>query len=145
MSDQELKEAQAALAERDKALAESTAALAKMEEQLLLREAREFVTSKLAESDLPDITQTRLAGHLGRNPIVKDGKLDEAEMTKAVEAAVAEAQAEIAAITGNGDGRITGMGGNGNPLIEAAALAESGKRIDTALASLGYGGTNNGD
>jgi hypothetical protein len=138
MSEQELKEAQAALAERDKALAESQAALDKMREQLLLREAREFVTGKLAESDLPDITQTRLAGHLGRNPIVADGKLDEAEMTKAVEAAVAEAVAEIAAITDTGNGRITGMGGNGNPLIEAAALAESAKRIDAALGSLGY-------
>jgi multidrug resistance efflux pump len=138
MSDQELKEAQAALAERDKALAESTAALAKMEEQLLLREAREFVTGKLAESDLPDITRLRLAGQLARNPIVADGKLDEAEMTKAVETAVAEAQAEIAAITDTGNGRITGMGGNGNPLIEAAELAESQKRISTALGSLGY-------
>jgi hypothetical protein len=138
MSEQELKEAQAALAERDKALAESTAALAKMEEQLLLREAREFVTGKLAEADLPDITRLRLAGQLARNPIVADGKLDEAEMTKAVETAVAEAQAEIAAITDTGNGRITGMGGNGNPLIEAAELAESQKRISTALGSLGY-------
>jgi hypothetical protein len=30
------------------------------------------------------------------------------------------------------------MGGNGNPLIEAAELAESQKRISAALGSLGY-------
>lgn len=140
MSEQELKEAQAALAERDKQLAESQAALAKMQEQLLLQEARQFVNGKLAEAELPDITRTRLAGQLARNPAIKDGRLDEAEMGKRVETAVTEAQAEIAAITG-GNGRITGMGESqrSNPLVEAAALAESQKRVNAALAGLGFG------
>jgi hypothetical protein len=139
MSEEQLKEAQAALAERDAKLAETEAALAKMREQLLLREARDFVTGKLAETDLPEITQTRLAGQLARNPIATDGKLDEAAMGKAVETAVTEAQTEIAALLGK-DGRVTGNGetANGGGGEQLPDLAESRKRADEALASMGY-------
>jgi hypothetical protein len=110
-----------------------------MREQLLLREAREFVSGKLAETDLPEITRTRLAGQLARNPIATDGKLDEAAMGKAVETAVTEAQTEIAALLGK-DGRVTGNGetANGGGGEQLPDLAESRKRADEALASMGY-------
>jgi len=141
MSEQELKEAQAALAERDAKLAEAEAALAKMREQLLLREARDFVTGKLAETDLPEITRTRLAGQLARNPMATDGKLDEAAMGKVVETAVTEARTEIATLLGK-TGKVDGNGAapetNGEqPTVEAAR-----KRINESLARIGYGGTN---
>ncbi len=141
MSEEQLTEAKAALAERDKQLAEHTAALAKMREQLLLREARDFVTSELAKTDLPEITRMRLAGQLARNPIATDGKLDEAAMGKAVETAVTEARTEIATLLGK-DGKVTGNGEkpetNGEqPTIEAART-----RLNESLAKIGYGGAN---
>ena len=142
MSEQELKEAQAALADRDAKLTETNAALAKMREQLLLREARDFVTGELAKTDLPEITRVRLAGQLARNPIAADGKLDEAAMGKAVETAVSEARAEIATlmgktgdVTGNGEGALAG--GDEQPTIEAART-----RLNESLAKIGYGGSN---
>lgn len=141
MSEQELKEAQDALAERDRQLAERDAALAKMREQLLFREARDFVTGKLAESGLPEVTQLRLAGHLSRNPIAVDGKLDEAKMQEAIDTAVAEAKAEIAQLLGQ-TGQITGMGegasGNDNGGRDLPKLEESQKRTEKALAGLGF-------
>jgi len=144
MSEQELKEARTALADRDAKLAETNAALAKMREQLLLREARDFVTGELAKTDLPEITRIRLAGQLARNPIATDGKLDEAAMGKAVETAVTEARAEIATLLGK-DGRVTGNGEqpetNGDqPTIEAARV-----RLNESLAKIGYGGSSNGN
>jgi len=144
MSEQELKEARTALADRDAKLAETNAALAKMREQLLLREARDFVTGELAKTDLPEITRIPPAGHLARNPIATDGKLDEAAMGKAVETAVTEARAEIATLLGK-DGRVTGNGEqpetNGDqPTIEAARV-----RLNESLAKIGYGGSSNGN
>lgn len=141
MSEQELKEARAALEEANKGKADADAALAKMREQLLLREARDFVTGELVKTDLPEITRVRLAGQLARNPIAADGKLDEAAMGKAVETAVSEARAEIATLLGK-DGRVTGNGEqpetNGEqPTIEAART-----RLNESLAKIGYGGSN---
>lgn len=142
MSEQELKEARAALEEANKAKADADAALAKMREQLLLREARDFVTGELAKTDLPEITRARLAGQLARNPIATDGKLDEAAMGKAVETAVTEARAEIATLLGK-DGKVTGNGDGApagddeQPTIEAART-----RLNESLAKIGYGGTN---
>jgi len=140
MSEQELKEARDALAEAQQQLNQRDAAVARLQEQLLLREARDFVTDRLAEAELPDITRIRLARELASNPPVKDGRIDEAELTKRLETAVAEAQAEIAAISGS-DGRVTGNG-DSTPANEAGAqvpaLAESRKRTNAALANLGY-------
>lgn len=141
MSEQELKEARDALAEAQQQLNQRDAAVARLQEQLLLREARDFVSDRLAEAELPDITRIRLARELASNPPVKDGRIDEAELTKRLETAVAEAQAEIAAISGS-DGRVTGNG-DSTPANEAGAqvpaLAESRKRTNAALANLGYG------
>jgi septal ring factor EnvC (AmiA/AmiB activator) len=139
--DMDLKEAQEALDASQKELAESKTALAKMQEQLLLREAREFVTAKLtAVTDLPDVTKTRLGKGLVSNPPVKEGKVDEAALQAAIDTAVNEAKAEIAAISGS-NGRITGMGEStpaGHQNGDSPKLEESQKRTSAALASLGY-------
>lgn len=140
MSEQELTEARNALAEAQQQLRDQDAAVARLQEQLLLREARDFVTDRLAETDLPDVTRVRLARELAGNPPVADDRLDEAELGKRLETAVAEARAEIAAIAGS-DGRVTGNGDSaraGNGGAQVPSLAESRKRTEAALAGLGY-------
>lgn len=141
MSEQELNEARAALEEANKAKADADAALAKMREQLLLREARDFVTGELAKTDLPEITRVRLAGQLARNPIAADGKLDEAAMGKAVETAVSEARAEIATLMGK-DGRVTGNGEQPETSGEQPTIEAARTRLNESLAKIGYGGSN---
>lgn len=137
MGEQELQEAQDKITTLEAELAERDATLAKMRELLLLREARDFVAGLLAQANLPDMTKARLQRTLTVNPPMIDGKLDEADFKALVETAVAEAQAEIAAIAG-GNSRITGMGAaatNGTPKLQ-----ETIERLDAALSGIGYGG-----
>ena len=61
MSDEELKEAQDQLAERD-------ATIARLQETLLLQEAAVFVAEALVKVELPDITRARLAKQLQSKP-----------------------------------------------------------------------------
>lgn len=146
MSEQELKEAQTALAEAKKARAAAEAQLGKLQERLVLSEAKDFVAAQLKEAGLPDVTVARLKRALVSNPPVKDGALDVELFKTSVETAVTEAKAEIAALLGK-DGRVTGNGegsaaaddGGEQPTIEAAR-----KRMDESLAKIGYGGANNG-
>ena len=138
----ELKEALDALAAAQAEIDARNAAIAKMQEQLLLRESRDFVSGKLAEADLPEMTKTRLARELASNPPVVDGKIDEAAFAVKVETAVTEARAEIAAISGS-DGRVTG---NGDSTPAAAdkqeGIQEARARLEKSLAAMGYGGIN---
>lgn len=143
-----LQEAEAAIAERDKQLQEQRATIARLQEMSLIREAKDFVTNKLATVNLPDVSKANLSRDLATNPPVKEGKLDEAALTARIEEAVTARQAEIAAALGQ-TGQVTGMGesqptsgGNGAP---APTFAESQKRIQEALGSLGYAGVNNGN
>lgn len=138
MSEQELQEAQAELAQLRETLASRDDALAALREQLIMREARDFVAGRLAEAELPDMTRARLARSLAANPPVTDnGRVDEEALGRRVETAVTEAQAEIAAITG-GDGRVRGNGTPQEP--PAVDVAEARKRLETSLAAMGYGG-----
>ena len=136
---EELKEAQNQLKEAQATVADLTAENAKLKERLLLQEAASFVAEALAEADLPDLTRQRLAKQL-INPPVVDGAIDEAAYTVAIALAVTEAQAEIAAISGQ-TGKITGQGAapekSAGPTLE-----ESRKRQAEVLAELGYGGRN---
>jgi len=137
--DMELQEALDALAAAQIELEARNAALAKMQEQLLLREARDYVTGKLAEAGLPDMTQARLTRELASNPPVTEGRIDEAALSARLETAVNEAKAEIAAIAGK-DGRVTGNGETtpANGETKLPTLAESRARTEKALAGLGY-------
>lgn len=140
MSEQELKEAREALAARDAELAEQKANMEKLQERLLLKEARDFVVEALAkpEVDLPEMVKTRLTRELVKNPPIKEGKIDKEAYGKVVETAVSEAQAEAAAYLG-GDGKITGMGeGATSPAGNVPEIKESRQRTDTALASIDY-------
>lgn len=140
MSEQELKEARGAQKEAERKLALQETELAKAREQLLLREAVDFVAAQLSGTELPDVTRARLAKTLPANPPIKEGVLDTAAFEATVKTAVAEAEAEIAALLGK-TGKVTGNGassqnGDDNQLPD---LAESKKRADAALVSLGYG------
>ena len=138
MSEQELNEARAALTTANQAKEAAEAELAKAREQLLFREAGDFVAAQLAEAELPNMTKQRLAKSLATNPPVKEGALDKDVFKTRVETAVAEAQAEIATVLGK-TGKVTGNG-DGTPVNETKLpdLAESRKRADAALASMGY-------
>ena len=136
--EQELKEAQATLATKDQELQESLNALAKMQEQLLLREARDFVADSLSSVDLPDVTKTRLARELVANPSIKEGRIDQDVYKLRVATAVTEAQTEIAQLLGT-DGRIEG---NGESLVKESVtpIKESITKLDRVLAAMGHGG-----
>lgn len=106
-----MKEAQAqqekALKEAQTALEEAKAENARLKEALLLVEAKTFVEEKVKSAKIPDLTKARIIESLGKSPVVKDGKLDEAAYTAAIEAAV-KAEAEYLAKLGAG--RVEGMG-----------------------------------
>lgn len=87
--------------------------LAKLKEGQLLREAKDFVSGKLASLELPDMTRDRLVESLSKNPPVEDGALDEGTYGKAIDEAV-KAEAEYLAKV-SGSGAIRGMGGSGEP------------------------------
>lgn len=106
-----MKEAQAQqekkLKETETALEEAKAENARLKEALLLVEARTFVEAKVKASTLPEISKTRVAEALAKDPVVKDGKIDETAYAAKIEAAV-KAEAEYLAKLGAG--RVEGMG-----------------------------------
>lgn len=111
--------------------AASKAEAARLREALALRDAKDFVTRKLATIDLPQATKTRLAESLPARATLKDGVLDEAAFGAVVEAAVAEEAAYLRTI-GVGSGRIVGMGA-------ATAEAKTVKTEDITAAFVALG------
>ncbi len=130
-----MKEAQAQqekkLAETEKALEEAKAENARLKEALLLVEAKTFVEEKVKSAKIPDLTKARIVESLGKSPVVKDGKLDEAAYTAAIEAAV-KAEAEYLAKLGAG--RVEGMGA-GAPTEKT--LEETEKQLVAGFMRLG--------
>lgn len=141
----ELQEAQEALAERERTIQEQRATIARLQEMSLIREAKDFITGKLATANLPDVSKANLARDLSANPVITDGKLDEAAMIARIDEAVTARQAEIAAALGQ-TGIVSGMGeGNGGNGVTTPTLAESLKRSEAALGRLGYQGVQGGN
>ena len=105
------KEAQAQqekkLAETEKALEEAKAENARLKEALLLIEARTFVEAKVKASTLPEISKTRVAEALAKDPVVKDGKIDETAYAAKIEAAI---KSEAEYLANLGAGKVSGMG-----------------------------------
>ncbi|GAH82068.1 unnamed protein product [marine sediment metagenome] len=81
---------------------------AKLKEALVLIEAKKFVDGKLKEAEIPDITKERLAKDLSEKPVVKEGKLDEAEYEKEIKKAVDAEVKYLAKLSESG--KIKGMG-----------------------------------
>jgi len=116
---EELKELQEAhkklegeLAETEKAKADLEALVNKLREAALLREAVDFVSERLADVELPEMTKDRLVKRLSLNPPVKDGKIDEDEFGKTIDEAVKEDSEYLAKVVGSG--LIKGMGVSGD-------------------------------
>lgn len=80
----------------------------RLRESLALSAARTFAATKLKTITMPDATRARLTESLALNPPLKDGALDTAAFTTAIEAA-AKSEVEYLQNIG-GMGRVQGMG-----------------------------------
>lgn len=119
-------------------LQESRNATARLQEAMILRDAREIVRLTLDKlKRVPDMTKARLVESLAINPPVKDGAIDtEAFTTKIQEAVTAELN-YLAGATGTGS-TVTGMGSSGEPGSGSpVSIEESQKGIESALGRLG--------
>lgn len=99
-------------AERDSAQAERDAARQELSAHKAREAARPIATRKVGESEsLPASKKARVVEAVLRDVPVKDGALDEDALTAAVEAAVKDAETEVAELAESlGAGRITGFG-----------------------------------
>ncbi|HOR32901.1 MAG TPA: hypothetical protein PK391_10865, partial [Syntrophales bacterium] len=132
-----MKEAQA---QQEKALKEAKTALeaaqaenARLKEAQLLVEAKTFVEAKVKDAKIPDLTKARIVESLGKSPVVKDGKLDEAAYTAAIEAAV-KTEAEYLAKLGAGKIEGMGAGASGG---QTKTLEETDKELVAGFMRLG--------
>lgn len=98
---------QTQLGETRTALEAATTENTRLREGLVLRDAREFATSQLAASQLPDMTKARLVERLAANPPVKDGALDRDAFKAVIETAVKEEADYLSRVTGS---PVRGMG-----------------------------------
>ena len=132
-----MKEAQAQqekkLAEAEKALEEAKAENARLKEALLLVEARTFVEKKVKASTLPEISKTRVAEALAKDPVVKDGKIDETAYAAKIEAAI---KSEAEYLANLGAGKVSGMGA-GAPAGQTKTLEETDKELVAGFMRLG--------
>jgi len=136
-NDSARKEAQAQqekkLKETETALEEAKAENARLKEALLLVEARTFVEAKVKASTLPEISKTRVAEALAKDPVVKDGKLDETAYAAKIEAAI-KSEAEYLAKLGAG--RVEGMGAGASG-GQTKTLEETDKELVAGFMRLG--------
>ncbi|MEE9401243.1 MAG: hypothetical protein V3V32_04410 [Dehalococcoidia bacterium] len=123
VTDEEAKALQEANEAKAKENAELKAELARLREAAILRGARDYVMGKVAATDMPDITRTRLIEALSQNPPVKDGKLDEETLAETVKAGVTAELDYLAKVRGSG--QIKGMGSTGNGDADEGALEEA--------------------
>jgi len=123
---EELEKLQEAYTELEGKHSEAEAETARLKEILLLGKAKNFVSGKLAEFELPDVTRSRLVESLSKNPPVVDGELDEEGLQEVVIATVEAEMAYIAEVAGSGS--IRGMGSGGDTAGDGkAALKEAFK------------------
>lgn len=112
---------------------EQNQAIARLQEAILLRDAREFLTTTLRAIDMPDITRARLGESLLVKAPIKDGALDTAAYETLIRETAKGELAYLGQATGLGDGRIRGMGA-AHITTDATAATES---LAEALGALG--------
>jgi hypothetical protein len=129
------KEAQAQqekkLAETEKALVEAKAEIARLKEAQLLVEAKAFVEAKVKASTLPEISKARVTEALSRDPVIKDGTIDETAYATKIEATI---KAEADYLAKLGAGKVSGMGGSAAP---EKTLEETDKELVAGFMKLG--------
>jgi len=107
--DMELKDLQERLATLENNNQTLVANNARLNEALILRDAKDVVKEALAAvTALPDITKARLAESLAKNPPVKDGALDKVAFTAAISEAVKNEVKYLESVLGTG--QIRGLG-----------------------------------
>ena len=137
VNEQQFKEAIARLQTENQSLREQNA---RLQEAMLLRDARDFARIAVAAANVPDVTKTRLVEQLSANPPVKDGALDTDAYATRVQEAVAAEQAYLTAAAGFGAGRVKGMG-SGQPQSTGgsedarARLADAFQRLGLSEAA----------
>jgi len=112
---------------------------ARLQEALLLRDARDFVSTHIAGSTLPDVTKSRLVESLVQNPPIAQGQLDRDAYATRIDEAVKTETEYLQQVSGYGSGRITGMGsasqqGGGYQDVDDAAIQ---KRMADAFQRMG--------
>jgi hypothetical protein len=126
MDEQELKQLREAAADGER-----------LREVVILREAKDFVSEKLAKVEhLPDMVKARLTESLSKNPPVagegKDRKLDNAAFDTKIAEGIKSEVAYLASL-GIGDGKVRGMGTSAatdaDPKKLTTDLTESFKRL----------------
>lgn len=124
------------LEEARKRLAEVEQTNARLQEGLLLREARDFVIEELNKSTLPAITRGRLAVALAaKPPLTEAGQIDKTAYGAQIAEAITAETAYLTTVAGYGSGKITGMGeAAANAQVDEVALQ---KRMQEGFAALG--------
>lgn len=117
---QQLRESNATLTT---SLTETQTQLARMQEAMILRDARDVAAETLRTIEMPEMTRTRLLESAIVSPPVKDGALDREAFVTSVKEAATRELAYIASLSGAG--AIRGMGSAGasagdSPQREAA-------------------------
>lgn len=108
---------------------------ARLQEAMLLRDAKDFVRQAVATANVPDVTKARLVEALSANPPVKDGALDnETFATRIAEAVKGEAD-YLTKAAGYGSGRIEGMGGT--PVVTEFKAEEVEAKMAEAFGRMG--------
>ena len=121
------------LKETQQALEEAKAENARLKEAQLLVEARAFVEAKVKASTLPEISKTRVAEALAKDPVIKDGTIDETAYAAKIEATI-KAEAEYLAKLGAG--KVSGFGGS-TPGATPQALEATDKQLIAGFMKLG--------
>ena len=136
-NDSARKEAQAQqekkLAEAQKALEAAQAENARLKEAQLLVEAKTFVEAKVKDAKIPDLTKARIVESLAKDPVVKDGKIDETAYAAKIEAAI-KSEAEYLAKLGAGKIEGMGAGASGG---QTKTLEETDKELVAGFVRLG--------
>ena len=132
-----MKEAQAQqekkLKETETALEAAQAENARLKEAQLLVEAKTFVEAKVKDAKIPDLTKARVVESLAKDPVVKDGKIDETAYAAKIEAAI-KSEAEYLAKLGAG--RVEGMGAGASG-GQTKTLEETDKELVAGFIRLG--------
>jgi hypothetical protein len=135
VDEKQFKEAQDKLTEAQGQIAKLQADNARMNEGLILRDAREAVNEALRRVDVPDVTRERLQTQLSANPPVKEGALDHTALAARIVEAVKAEQEYLQRAAGYGSGRIQGMGDSS---AQGQAPADLSAKMKEAFADLGY-------
>lgn len=124
-------------AEETAKLTEAENKIARLQEALLLRDARDFVAAQVAGADIPDVTKSRLIESLAKNPAVKDGALDTAVFAEQIKTAVESERTYLQQAAGVGNGKVQGMGGQTHQNNSGAASGDVVARMTESFRRMG--------